>query len=387
MWAILAVLAKITNPELVGRFTLGLAVAAPIALLFNFNLRSLQATDVRREYGFRTYLHLRAVNAAMAFSVCATVAWLSDFAVATKIVIVWISLAKAFESLSDICYGLFQKHGVMDRVGQSLVVRGSLAFLTVAGCVLATGRLQPGVASMALAWLLVFVAMDLQRVRRIEPSSARPSRVEVWALQRKSIPLGVTMMLISLNTSIPIYVLGSFGGEFEVGIYAAINYVGVVGTTVVSALAQVAAPRLATFHAERDRRGFQGFLNRLVILGLCLGAAGVVAAVTVGAPLLTFLYSPEYASRSDLFLVLMVAHGFGYAISFTGAALTAQRRLRAMVFVNLLTVAINLAGCLAWVPTHGAMGAAYAVLTALLVKLVVNYVVAALQTTSRPELA
>lgn len=46
-WALLIILAKLGGPTVVGRYTLGLAITAPIILLSNLQLRTLLASDVQ----------------------------------------------------------------------------------------------------------------------------------------------------------------------------------------------------------------------------------------------------------------------------------------------------------------------------------------------------
>ena len=65
-WGILIVLAKLGSPEMVGQFSLGLAVVAPVIMLANLQLRAVQATDAKGEYLFGHYLGLRLITTALA---------------------------------------------------------------------------------------------------------------------------------------------------------------------------------------------------------------------------------------------------------------------------------------------------------------------------------
>ena len=58
-WGMLSVLAKLGSPSIVGQFTLGLAVSAPVFMFTNLQLRAVQATDVNVEHGFANYFTLR----------------------------------------------------------------------------------------------------------------------------------------------------------------------------------------------------------------------------------------------------------------------------------------------------------------------------------------
>ena len=53
------VLAKLGTPEMVGQFTLGLAITTPLIMFTNLQLRAVQATDASRQYKFGDYFALR----------------------------------------------------------------------------------------------------------------------------------------------------------------------------------------------------------------------------------------------------------------------------------------------------------------------------------------
>src|ERR1043165_9211480 len=60
-WGMLVALAKLGDAEMVGQFALALAVTAPVLMFTNLQLRSVQATDARKDYAFGDYLALRPV--------------------------------------------------------------------------------------------------------------------------------------------------------------------------------------------------------------------------------------------------------------------------------------------------------------------------------------
>ena len=92
-WGIVVVLAKLTSPEMVGRFALGLAVTAPIIMLSNLQLRSVQATDARGEYQFGHYLGLRLVTTMLALMTIAAVAFWSKYPLQVGLVILVVGFS------------------------------------------------------------------------------------------------------------------------------------------------------------------------------------------------------------------------------------------------------------------------------------------------------
>jgi O-antigen/teichoic acid export membrane protein len=377
-WAMLAGLAKMTSAETVGKFNVGLAITAPIALFFNFGLRSLQATDARDQFPFSVYATLRLLSSVAAVVISCGVALTSQPASDTRLVIELLALSKAFAALSDVAYGLFQKYEQMEYVARSMIGRGVLSLLALLVAVWATGDLVLGCAASAAANLLVLLAVDLPGARRLEPVGVSWRPAALWTLLVTSLPLGTVTMLMNLNTNVPVYFLQALQGEEAVGYFAAINYIGYSGNTVVGAVAQTTAPRLARLHVAQKGAAFRSILHRTLAIGAAIGAAGVAVPLLGGEPLLTLLYNAEYARYADVFTVLMLGYGLGYAATFVGVSLTAKRNLRTMVVINVLTIVLNVAACWFLIPSWGLIGAAWARVLSQAVKLAANYAAAML---------
>ncbi len=385
-WGILVVFTKLGHPEMVGQFTLGLAVTAPVFMLTNLQLRQIQATDAKQLYQFSDYLGLRLLFSQLAVVAVVAISLLSDYRWETLGVVVVLGLAKGLESISDVCYGFFQKYERMDRIAMSLMMRGPLALLLLGLGVCLSGSAIGGVLGMLLGWGTVLIGHDLTYAMRLHKSErlsgsmlsvdlgqVKPNWniVKLWPLVRLALPLGLVMMLSSLSSNLPNYFMISSLGERDLGIFNAIAYLMVAGNIIVGALGDSASPRLAKYYASGDRGAYSLLLFRLVGIGFVLGATAVAIAVLGGGTLLSLLYSPDYAERKTLFVALMVAAGVQYMASFLGYGLTAARYFRIQVPL-LLTTAISLAiACFWMIPFQGLMGAAFALILAAGVQFII----------------
>ncbi len=362
-WGMLVVLAKLGSPEMLGQFALGLAISTPVMMLANLQLRAIQATDARHEYQFGDYLALRLALIGLALLAIAGIAVGSGYQQQTLLVVLAVGCARAFDSVSDICYGLQQQHERMDRIALSMMLRGGLALLALAVGVVLTGSMIGGAIGLVLAWGLVLAAYDLRSIRAVAGQSVwlRPRwhLPTMRRLAQLAAPLGVAMMMLTLNTSIPRYIVGHMMGEQMLGIFAAVAYIERAGITVVSALGQSASPHLARAYASGNSTAFRRLVTRLVLVGCMLGVGGFLVAVTVGEPLLTLLYQPEYA-RVDVFAWVMVAAGLWYVTSFLGYAATASRIIVWQPLVLGISAGVVLSISLLLIPSHGLLGAALA---------------------------
>jgi O-antigen/teichoic acid export membrane protein len=371
-WGMLVVLAKLGSPEIVGQFTLGLAVTAPVVMLTNLQLRAIQATDAKHQYQFSDYLALRLIGTVLALLFIAGITFTAGYRPETSLVILTIGLSKAFESISDVFYGLLQQHERMDRVAISLMLRGPLSLLLLligfylAGIVGAT-------AGLTVAFALVLLWHDIRSGASILTVSSGKLQPR-WHLKTLAklvwlaLPMGFVMMVLSLNTNIPRYFIERYLGDRYLGVYAAISYLMVAGSLVVNALGQSASPRLAKYYAAGDRAAFRTLLLKLVGIGALLGMAGILVALVAGRQILALLYQAEYAQYTDLFVWLMVAAGIAYISSFLGYGMTAARYFRIQMPLYALVTTTSAIACLWLIPSRGLAGAALAVIMAEIVQ-------------------
>lgn len=391
-WGMLVVLSKIGSPEIVGQFTLGFAITAPILIFTNLQLREIQATDAKQQYHFGDYLGLRLLSTGLALLAITIITGLARYRWETSLVILLIGLAKAFESISDVFYGLFQQYERMDRVAVSMMIKGPLSLLLLSLGVYLSGSIVGGAVGLAIAWALVLLSYDLRSgalmLNRSFPGShsgePRAHHLAMtlqprWQLKTLgklawlALPLGFVMMLGSLNANIPRYFIEQYLGERELGIFSAISYLMVAGNMVVNALGNSAIPRLAKYYMTGNSAGFRTLLLKVEGVALVLGGGAVLVALVAGRELLTLFYKPEYAEHTDLLVWLMVAAALGYISAFLGDGLVAARYLRIQIPLFVLVTATAALGSYWLIPIYGLHGAAIAVLLASIIQVVMRF--------------
>lgn len=368
---------------MVGQFALGLAITTPVILLFNLQLRAIQATDATNEYRFGDYLNLRLLTTGLALLVVLGMVWWGNYQNSSGWVIVLLVIAKAIESISDLLYGLLQQRERMDRIATSMMIKGVLSLLMLGITIFLTRNILWGVSSLILVWAIVLLGYDLPNGYALltvkSDSQQQPSQplypqpLSGWQWQtmlrlvKGSLPLGVVAMLISLNSNIPRYFIEHYLGQRELGYFSAIAYLQIGGTTVVSALGQSTSPRLAYYYASQEQEKFYRLLMKLVGLSLGLGVAGIGVAVIAGQTLLGLIYQPEYASYSSLLVWIMVSAGFWYLASIAGYAAIAMRRIHYQPIALGIVSLTSLLTCFWFIPNFGLLGAAISVVLASMV--------------------
>lgn len=367
-WLLLVLLAKLGDADMVGRFALGLAVSAPLFMLTNLSLRSLQATDTERTYLFSDYLILRSVTVVLACCGIAIIASAAHYPKDVQLALNLIGLYKGVEAISDIQYGLFQSHERMDLIAKSMIAKGFASVVLTASGLWLAGDLRVAIMGLITAQTLSLVLYDIPHARRLRgfPLTMTPHSFQlgrIVKLARLALPLGFSSAITSVTASIPIYFLQHYRGVVEVGAFAAMTYLTVIGTRFIDALAQAASPQLALRYRE-NRRMFRFMLLRQLGIGLVFGMSAVTVAAVWGERLLVTLYSADYATYADVLIWVFLAGTLTYLVWFLHVGMTAARYLRVQVLLRITPLAISTIGCIFLVPRWGINGAAFAVLGA-----------------------
>ncbi|MGA3351254.1 MAG: oligosaccharide flippase family protein [Candidatus Sulfotelmatobacter sp.] len=376
-FGMLSTLAKLGNPSVVGQYALALAVASPLFMFTNLQLRGVQSTDARNEYEFADYFTLRCLSTLLAVVVIAAIVLLGRYDRTTKFVILLVAAAKAIETFSDVIAGHLQKIERLDQVARALTLRGLVSVTTFTFVFWITRNLVIATATLAITWMVVIALYDFRVVSRVLHNQVffRYSSSVLRRLVWLSIPLGLVMALISLNTNIPRYLLERKLGTAELGIFASMAYLITSMNLIVGALGQSVCTRMSRLLANGDVHRFRVLIGKLIGISILLGIVGVAGAAIFGKLVLTMVYRPEYANHVNLLIVLVIDAAVGAAASFLGFGMTAARCFRSQVPIMVATVLTAAVLTLALLPYCGLMGAGFALLASSMVQGAISYLV------------
>ncbi len=385
-WVTLILLAKLTTPELVGQYTLGLAIAVPVFMLASLQLRWALVSEVSERTHFGHYLSLRLLSTAFGLLVILATTQALGFHGPLRWVILFVGVTQAIETISDIYYARLQLHDRMDRISKSLIVRTVLSAFGLTVGIGSTGNLLWGVVGIGLARAMVLFGYDMRRRSHDlgSPSdwlagneALRPrwnpmvQRQLLWL----SLPLGIVGVLASLNSNIPRYFIQHALGERALGIFSALAFLFAAGSYAVVSLGQSAFTRLARSYATGNLAVFRLLLGKLLICGVALGVCGIIVAKVLGQEILTILFRPEYAEQADLLPWLMAIGCVGYMAQFLGFGMTAARYYYPQIVLFVLTNLSVAVASYVLVARHGLLGAILAMLISVIVQLVGSFVI------------
>lgn len=377
-WATLLILARLSDPETVGTFALALAISGPVFTFFNFQLRAIQATDASHKYSPSIFIKVRLTTSTVALIFIALYACLVLDDTRTQSVLLFYSFNLACISLSEVVFGHFQQIGRQDWVARSQAVRGILSPILLASIFLSTSSLSSATAGLTLASLIPLLMLDLPASRQLRSqvpihSSLRPLSEELLELSRSAIPLGATMLLLSLNLNLPRYFLEAYTGRQELGIFSALSQLIAAGSLVIAAIGQAMSPRLARAYKTGLIRRFKHDLARFAGLAGLVSISGILLSAIAGREILTFIYGSTYAAASSVLLLLSIGGSLAFIAGVAGSALTACGFHGIQPLLFSATVLITAISGYTLIPNYGTSGAAITVIASSLTQLVVSW--------------
>lgn len=367
-WGTVVILAKSGTPEMLGQFALALALTAPVIMFSNLGLRIMVAMDVAERYPFGVYFSVRLLMLAGSLGLIGGGVMLSNYRLEFCVIVLMVAVSKAFESVSDLLIGVMQRAHRMDRVAFSFITKGAASMAAMWLGMLLTDDLLWATVLLVFSWGLSLLVFDVPTARAclIAWHNTRWTLKPIWdaASVREvalcAFPLGLSTLLGSAIVYLPRYIVGEQYGDRDLGYFAAMTFIPIVGARICQSFHDAAIPRLSKHYENREARSYVRLNIAMALFGATVGGIGVLMSFTVGAEILSFLYEPEYSQRMDVFHWLMISAGLGYVAALLEGGVLAGKRFGATTMILLSAGLVLVAGCVLLTPRYGLVGVAMA---------------------------
>ncbi|WP_232696499.1 oligosaccharide flippase family protein [Brevibacillus daliensis] len=339
-WGVLIVISKLGSTAMLGEFAIGLAISAPVFMFLNFQLRAILASDANDQFRVNQYVGLRIFSNVLAIIFLFVIVSMLSYSLEQKLIILLITVSKAIESFSDITYGILQKSEKMKQIAISLMLRGMSMIMIVLLTLYVTESLMLAMIGQCMAWLGVFIFYDRKNAKKIDKLQPVIDKSQLWQLLKTGLPMGITALLLSLNTNIPRYFIEHFQGAYGLGIYIAIESIIAVPQTLSDALAQSTLPQMSKSYAKKDMFAFRSLLRKLMIIGVVMGIVQILVAAVAGSFILRLMYNPDYAHYSILFIGFMILSAMLNFQTFLNMSINSVRIFQLQLPINLAKLLI-----------------------------------------------
>ncbi|UOE44503.1 lipopolysaccharide biosynthesis protein [Agromyces larvae] len=367
---ILFLLARMTEPETVGTYSLALAIATPFFVFAQLGMRTVTLT-LSPEASFRNYTIVQ--SAALAIALVAACVFGGVWAPQLEAVVLLAALVKVADAFSELSSGPLQRRGHSLTVFTASLIAAILVSLAAAVVLALTRELIPTMLALATSSLLsayLFLFRPAHRASIVAESEHPPPaagvRRETRRIAAAGLPLGAAMSLMSLIATVPQYlVTGSFGAA-ETARLAILLYLFALADIVTGVLSQAWIPQAQ----QAARRG----AARASILSITARATikwtlAYVPITLIGLLLATWLVPLVFGKAYTLSLAEAIPLGLAImalpSAHFMATAVAIQNAYVHALTLAVGSTALSLATCLVLIPQLGVAGAFWALLVSV----------------------
>ena len=250
------------------------------------------------------------------------------------------------------------------------------------GAVITVLLTQGSVESLAIGYLvagIVGVAAYVLLLKRVIGNSGMPRgegafklRVPFREVYAYCIPLLSTDFLLVLKTELVIIVLESARGTSEVAEFQAVFPLAALNLLIMQSLRFLYTPLASRLFARNDTAGIQELYSQTTAWITIVTFPIFATCVFLSGPVTEALFGMRYSDASTVLTILAVGFYFNSALGFNLFTLNVYARVGFISAVNAVVAMLAVVLYVTLIPRYGALGAAIATTTALIVQNVLN---------------
>lgn len=362
-WLMLIMFSHFSNPLQLGYYAYALSITAPIFIFSNLQLRPLFVADFNSEnkFNFSDYLSLRILT--VIFAVLASllfIDWSNKLAFSIIFIVI---LIKAIESLSDMLYAYYNANNKTKFISRSLTFKSILVVCCSLVILYLSGSVLYSLVGTFLAYVFVFLFLDLKKnVKHFK--NIKLFNIAFKDMIKVGMPLGIAVMLVSLQVNIPRYFLEKYEGVELVGVFTILSYFVVIGGIVINSICQYLSPNFSKFYRDMEINKLKKIILSALSISLCLGFFGLFISLMVSDFILNIIYGSHYMKYSYLLPYIMISGIFTYLSVVNGYLLTSLKILKLQMPIFLILVFLTTIYSYFLIPLYGLNGAVFTTILA-----------------------
>ncbi|MDP7844330.1 polysaccharide biosynthesis C-terminal domain-containing protein, partial [Acinetobacter baumannii] len=175
-----------------------------------------------------------------------------------------------------------------------------------------------------------------------------------------ALPLGISVMLVALQSNIPRFFLEKFFNLESVGVFSVFYYFIIVGGIVINSICQFISPKFSILFKENKMHELKKITMQAWGMATFLGISGLIVSITLGEFFVNILYGSHYLVWIDILNIIMFAGLFTYLSVVNGYLMTSLGLIKIQLPLFLFLTIFTLVLCWTLIPAYGLLGAAWA---------------------------
>ena len=361
---ILVILARLTDQETVGRYSLALAITAPIFVFSQLGLKGVFLTH-RTENIFSRYFTIQISALILAILASFVVTWVADPTLLP--VVLLVGLVKVGDTISDLFAAPLQAFGSTAWVFWGFLAGALFGAIAAASCLVVTGSLELTLLALALAsmlgsgvfmWIPAFLLVTKHSQNPVEQIGPLRAENHYIAIIKAGLPSGAGGAILALVASVPQYFLAASWGSSAVAQYAVTYYIIMVADIFLGTVAQgwILRARKALASLEIAPKGFFRFTLSTALVWTAIMVPVSIFGTLLAALLIPLIFGAEYQIAPAIMLPVVLAVLVLPILSFSNMAIIVRNLYIHTITVSAISAAASILFGWLLIPPFGVVG-------------------------------
>lgn len=356
-----------------GMVTIAYAIAQVFLAIAKYGVRNYQVTDVAEKFSFWDYMYARAVVVAIVFFALLCYLFFSfqwGGNAFEKITIIFeVVVLKLIDAFEDVYLGRFQQVGRLDIGAKIMAFRLVISTGLICLCIL----LGVGIFASLLSGIISSIFIDIYCIYKCLVEAKLKNRLfsvrAVCHLLKNCFPLCVGTTLAIYIGNVPKYMINDYMNEEAQAIFGYIMMPVFVIMLLNTFIYQPMVKELGELWSRKKISDFRSKVLKQCMIVIGLTVAVLLLGLTLGVPILSFLYNTDLRLYRAEFAVLLVGGGFYALASYLNVPITTMRKQGSIAVGYGVVTVLSIFFGGEFVLRGGIMGASvlYLIITILLV--------------------
>lgn len=358
-------LARYLGPEDYGKYCSVLSFIYVFVIMADFGLNDLMIRDVAVDHSLASqYLGASVVIKIISSTVCALLlvssVYVLGYSTEMRLYMVVLSATILFVTFCNTVSSIFKAFEKMQYSSFIMIINSTLFLILIAVLIYANGSLLEILFSRVVA---VFIGSLIAYILIVKTITT-PNYTNIVYNSRRLItgafPFLAIGLVHTLYFNLDIIMLSKLKGSIYVGWFSPAANDLFFGLIIIpSAIATVTYPIFSRKYAE-EAGGFSEYFNFTMKILIILGVAISMGTFLLAKEIIDFIFGAKYDNSVIVLQIISMSITFAFVRDLLGYGWASVRKVKTLMYLNVISLAINAVLNLILIPLYAHIGAAVA---------------------------
>ncbi len=335
----LIIVTRINGIDEAGIFTFAFSTACLLYIVGLYSGRTYQVAETNKEISDYDYIYSRIITSAAVIVISLLFVFIKGYSFYKLIVIVVLTSFKAFESFTDVIYGIMQKKDELYKSGISMFIKAILGVLLFTIIDFITKNIIYASLSLIIVYILVFLLYDLRHFKKYEIEKFSFDYLKVKYILKSGFYTFIFTFLTQYIINASKYAIDNYLSNDIQTIYGIIAMPATVMALCSLFLIQPFLNKLTELYKKKNIKEFNTLTIKLFGLLFIFGIVLIIGTFFLGIPVLELVYGIKLSNQLIPLMIIIIG---SVLYGLTNILLNSLIVLRKTLVQSIIFIVISL---------------------------------------------